>query len=299
MKSSILKLSSLVLLFSLLFMFLVIVVFQKLDNPKFYQVPEDKNVLIIGNSQSEGGLDDKIIGNSINLSQGGDCSFYNYFKGKKIIEDNPQINTVLFLYTNNMFLKGMDEWSYDEKHLGFKYPKYGQNIDMKDQWLLFIKNPGSFLIALRDAVRTDVQLLFSSRDLIIYERLDWGGYEGLDVIGDLSAQDSAFNKFYADTSISILDLNYVEKFYEFCKSKNVELILVRTPFHHLFPRVKESDLHEFHKTNLEGIVFYYYLDTIFYDHEFKDVQHLNTDGSVRLSKMIQNQLLKDNFIKTF
>jgi len=256
---------------------------------KKHKISEQKSVLIIGNSQSEYGLNDTIIPNSLNMSQSGDCSFYNYFKTKKLIDDNNQLKTVLYLYTNNMFLKGMDEWIYDEKHLGFKYPKYAHVIDFKNQWFLFTMNPKSFLIAIRDAVRSDVQFLIKGNEKM-YIALDWGSFKTTNQIGNMSKVVEEFDLFYRDSSTSEIDLLYIKKLQEYCATKNVNFILVRTPYHNSFRKVKERELQEYKTKFLTNCTFLDYSDTLFFDNEFKDVQHLNYFGSKRLSNMVNNAL---------
>lgn len=258
----------------------------KFDKKSSHLISSNKSILIIGNSQSEYGLNDTIIKNAINISQSGDCSYYNYFKGKKLIDENQQIKTVIYLYTNNMFLKGMDEWIYDEKHMGYKLPKYAHTIDVSDHIFLLLKNPGVYLVALRDAVRSNLQTLAKRRSVNVYQDLDWGYFKTSFDTADLSRKDAEFDKFYSDTSTSSIDIHYVTRLYNYCTKNNVEFILVRLPFHNTFPKVKEYELFRFQKENLNGVEFWDFTDSTFTDYEFKDVQHLNFGGSSRLSKMI-------------
>ena len=123
----------LILKISLFIPFLIITIFtvetflnNKLSKNSYYAIDISKHILILGHSHSASSLNDTLIENTINLSSSGEPYFYTYYKLKKVIEANSNIDTVLLEYTNNYFFKSMDKRIYSEAELGWFYPKYSQ-----------------------------------------------------------------------------------------------------------------------------------------------------------------------------
>ncbi len=261
--------------------------------PDLYKVPVDKKILILGNSQSERGLNDKIIEHSINLSQAGDAHFYTYYKLKKVLETNPQLKYVLLIYTNNNFFVEMDNWIFDEQHIGFKYPKYGHLISISDKFFLLRNNPGSFLVACRDAFRTNLQLLLH-KPTFVYKKLEWGKYESLDGVIDYSKPHKQIDGFYADSSISKIDLQYLLKIDAVCKKLNRKIILIRMPMHKTFDKTNDLEVFQMYKSDLSHLPLWDYMDYLKNDSLFVDPQHINTAGANEMSKLI-NARFKTEF----
>ncbi len=66
-----------------------------------FKSKKEFHIIILGHSHSECAYNDSLISGVANFSQSGESYFYTFFKTKKLIEQNPNINTVLIEFSNN------------------------------------------------------------------------------------------------------------------------------------------------------------------------------------------------------
>src|SRR5665648_322688 len=272
----------------------------RLNNNELYKIDRSIDVLILGNSHPECSLNDSLINHSINFSQSAECYFYTYYKLKKLVEANPHIKTVILEYTNTVFRKEMDNWLFGEQYLGSKYPKYSQLISIKDNSLLFYKNPGPYLIAYKDALKAKGSFLLR-RNKCVYNELDWGGYSYLvrDKIQQIKndIQKSNIQKLNPDEKLtSTLNISNLKKIADLCKANNLKLILFRSPLHPLYVKDFETELTNLLKSDLHDIPFWDYSNYQLDDFEFADLEHLNHFGAKRFSKVINLRLEQEGLL---
>jgi hypothetical protein len=266
---------------------------REVNDPSRYRVPADKTILILGNSHSECALDDSIIDHSVNFAQSGDCYFYTYYKAKKLLDVNPNLKTVILEYNNNCFFSEMDKWMYDEQHIGYKLPKFTHYMSLEDKLYLFYKNPGSYFIAYRDAIKMKLKLsLKKSLETMVF--LEWGEFRKNEKVADKNAFSkeallAAGQGFYSDSSISKVDLSYLKSIHDLCRSKQVKVILFRSPVHPSFPLVNEQELQAMRQTEFKDLAFWDYLHFPLADSLFVDPQHLNYKGAMLFSDTINHR----------
>ena len=85
-----------------------------------YDVPEDRNMLIAGDSHPECAITDEVLTNSFNLSQSGSTYYYTYLKVREMIDHNPQIDTLILGYAFGEIDQTRDEWYFDEELVRWK-----------------------------------------------------------------------------------------------------------------------------------------------------------------------------------
>lgn len=277
---------------------IVVLVNYKIDNGSFYKISPDKSILILGHSHTECGYNDSIIHDALNLSSGGECYFYTYFKLKKLLEENSNIKSVFVGYSNNMIEKEMDEWIWGEAYISARYPKYGAFMNLDDIGLLFKKNPKVMLATQPIATKKYISFLVGGNHDIIKEQA-WGGYLFLkrDKTDSLIAAQASFPKEPIDTNLAEINLLYLDKIVMCCKSAGIPIYLIRSPLHPSYRGVRNEEL--FVKTTTSR-----YSDVSFLDFknfplansEFGDLDHLNYKGAKKYSVFFQD-LLDANLLK--
>lgn len=295
MRKLLLKFSYLIIIFG----FIPICINQYLKNNSYYRTDKSVSILFLGDSHVECAINDSMINHSINMASSADTYFYTYYKLQKLTDANPDIHTVILGYIDEFFLKADDEYTYGEEYMGNKYPKYSQLISLKDKLFLFYKRPGVFLIATRDAIKQDYILLFKKPEKI-YLTLNWGGY--LYLIRDKYSQDVAERKrpganYKSSDSppISPLNLRYLKKIVNYCDSRKIKLILLRSPLSNLCKR----DNYEFSillQNELKNVEYFDYSNFPMEDKDFADLSHLNYVGARKFSNIINIKLNKDSTI---
>jgi hypothetical protein len=268
---------------------------QYLNNNSFYKINCTSNVIILGNSHSECAINDSLLRNCVNLSQGGECYFYTYYKLKKIIDCNPNIDTILLEYTNNILWEVMDNWIYGEEFLGNKYPKYSQLISIEDKIFLFRKNPGAYLIAFKDAIIMKFRLI-SKKEINVIDELRWGEYLYLirnkipQIKDELKKSNQKGKEFNRNMTTSKYNVLYLKKIVDYCRINKIKLILFRSPLHKLYEKKFDFELFSLLNTDYKDLEFWDYSNFPLDDDEFGDLEHLNYKGAIRFSKYINLKL---------
>ena len=254
-------------------------------NPKY-------TTLIIGHSHPECSMNDSIIRHSLNLAQSGESYFYSFIKLKKLLESNPNIKRVLVEFTNNCITQEMDTWTYANKYLLYRYPKYSAMMNWDANAELFLHNPKGVINAQSLAIKTKLKYLLTHQDNFVKEA-DWGKYEGLNhtLTSEDSLKATASYDSMTVTGISEVNLRFLKKITELCKHQNVDIILIRSPQNPSYPLYQnEAVFLDILNKRLPGIKFLDYHNLPIPPDEFADLEHLNAKGSARFSMALDSVL---------
>jgi hypothetical protein len=283
------------------FPFLIIVISVSLFSKKFlnskpiFKLSSSIHNLILGHSQPECAFNDSLIENTKNLSQGGEAYFYTYQKTKKIIQENPQIKKVYLSFSNNQLEKRMDKWTYDDEHMGNYFPKYAAQLNVEDYLFLVKNNYKSVLAGELKALKNNITFLAKNQANYL-DNNNWGGYlylkrNKLDSLMKIK-YIQLVKKNYSD-SVSTINLQYLEKIVDFCKTKNVSVVLFRAPIHNdLFSIYDEKKFQDLRNSKFKDIPFLDFHDFKLTNDEMGDFDHLNYKGAKRFS-MYFNDFIKN------
>lgn len=279
----------------------VVVAEQGLDwwlrSDRFYRI-DGCTVLILGHSQTESAVDDSRIAHASNMSQSAEPYLYTYYKLVKLNEANKTITTVLLAISDNMFARRANsEWLFEKNSMGYKYPKYSHIVSFREKLLFLVRNPLNFKDIYVSTLQKKLFMALSGNDNI-YETYEWGGYRYS--TRDCLQQD-IFN--YRENALPDRDWTtrakknvsreYLQKIVDYCKDRNIRLILLRTPHHPSQVRLFEADLHQLLQKNLAGVTFWDYADYPFSDDCFQDTLHLNHKGAEVFSDLLEQRLKQD------
>ena len=175
MKSFLLKCVTFIFLLLTAVVLLRVIIVKQKQNPNRYKLNASVENIILGHSQPECGLNDSLIANTKNLSQGGEAYFYTFTKLKKLIEVNPNLKTVYLSFSNNQLEKKMDEWTFDAVFINDKYPAYFFAMDFEEKNVLWETNPKAVLQAEQLLLKNNLVDLLKYRGKIRPETY-WGDY---------------------------------------------------------------------------------------------------------------------------
>lgn len=259
--------------------------------------PSTTNI-IIGHSQPECGLNDSLIINTENFSQGGESYFYTYLKVKKLLVVNEKIENVFISFSNNQIAVEMDKWTYGDKYIINYYPKYSFMMDHTDYKLLLKNNYLAVVRADFKATITNTKFIMAKDKSYLKDR-NWGGYLKI----EWNKVDSLMKKNYLNkfekkqfTKISNTNIYYLQKIIDLCTSKKVGVVFFRTPIHDGLFQIQNEFL--FDKVRLENFKSVVFLDFIHFPitkNGFADFSHLNYKGATAFSKFFNALLQKDVF----
>ena len=203
-----------------------------LNNRKFdhYKLGKNIHTIFIGDSHVQQSVNDKIVSNSINISQNSEAYYFSYYKLLTLLKNNPSVTKVYlgFGYHN---LSGC----YDD----FIFGKYSRDVSSRYFFILpfseqlnFIKYNVSVL-----PVYTKNVMIPGLHNAIAqtYKSSYLGNYQSN--FKNTKAIESSMNKrltfqFYNNGNLESFSNNnifYLIKIADLCKAKNVKLILLNTP----------------------------------------------------------------------
>jgi hypothetical protein len=252
-----------------------------------------------------------LIDNCSNFSQSGESYFYNYFKIRQILKSNNQIEAVFIEYTNNLIGKEMDEWIWGEKYISNRYPKYAPFMDNKDLMVLISHNFKEIFNTQKLLFKKNLSRIIESKYNFVKGK-ELGGYRYLkrdktDSLVAVAAKRSIGNIIdQPNVEISEINLSYLEKIVQECKSHNVKVFLVRSPLHKLYQGLSNrKKFREIRTTRFATVEFLDFKNYPLLDAEFGDFEHLNYRGAKKFSiffnELIESGLLqqenKQKFIK--
>lgn len=252
----------------------------------------DSEYIILGHSHPECAFNDSLIEKVENISKSGESYFYTYFKAKKIIEDNIQVNTVFIEFENQQIDKESgDAWIFSDASISNMFSKYSPFMNISDYILLLLENSKAVLNSQSIATMRNIEFLINNE---AFKAQSWGGYKFLvrDKTDSLISVMPRVNvKQKSDFEISKINIEYLEKIIAFCKSKGVNVYFIRSPLHAKYEGlINERKFMEIYNERFENIKFLDFKDYPLHNWEFGDLSHLNYKGAKEFS-IFFNQLL--------
>ncbi|MBN1820989.1 MAG: hypothetical protein JXL97_03870 [Bacteroidales bacterium] len=255
----------------------------------------DQEIIVVGHSHPECAFNDSIITGLSNFSASGESYFYTYYKTKKLVVQNPQLQVIFIECSNAQICKLMDDWIWDEMYLSHFFPVYALFLDNEGYNLLYQKNSRGIKKNIVPVLKYNFKVIAGG--LKYTNRI--GGYLELYNL----KSDSLWNKNKDELSskilneISEINMEYLVRLIKFCKKSGVKVFLIRSPVHKEYPGYKNEPLfREILSSRFSGIEFLDFSKFPLNDSEFADLEHLNFKGAKIFSTWI-DELLNDSLLE--
>ena len=257
--------------------FLVVITGLYASSTVDFGIAKDKNVLVLGNSHPECAIDDSLLPNVYNLAQSGAGYFYDYVKANNLLENNPQIDTLVIGYSYSDIAGNMDLWFSGEERIKFKIRNYFFLFGFNDYLSMFKANP------VATAMNTP-QTIFHNLKMSQFGIGSLGGYKHL--TRNKLAEDklrTENDSLPENTDISKYQTDYLLKIYELCKLKNVKLVLLATPMHPekriAHQKTLISRYCNFAKNQMPEAILINNTNFTIPEEDYADLSHLNFKGA--------------------
>jgi hypothetical protein len=261
-----------------------------------HKLPKNIETLILGHSQPETAINDSLLSNCKNFSQGGEAYLFTYAKLRYLATINPQIKRVYLSFSNNQISTLMEEWTFGDRYLQSKYTNYFYALSSSEQSLLWRTSFYSLVHAEYSIMKTNGINLIKNKGTI-KAPLYWGDYLYLKRFKTDSLLKSNYLKTIKKNQkvgISKTNLVYLDKIVRFCNKKKIKLIFFRTPIHpKLFEILNEKQFQSIRKKKYASIPF---VDAVHYpisNEAFGDLEHLNYKGAKKFS-LYFNDLMQNH-----
>ncbi len=254
-----------------------------------FTIHQKIDYLILGDSHVQNGFDaEKHLPNSINLSNSAEAYFYCYCKLKALIDKEIKIENVILSYGPHNLTTTIDTiWVLDNENFLSKSRGYYPFMRFNDVSEFITKAKFSKFIAIKLIPEVFYQSIYSLERQLLIKKLPYlGGFEpNLNQLS-IIASDTTNNGPIAASNISDIQVFYLEKIVDLCKSQKIKLFLLNTPLFYgtnvTQPKLKDKDFVILDYGNrFKGQIEY-----------FADKVHLNAKGADVFSTMLANDLNK-------
>ncbi|WP_234110734.1 hypothetical protein [Chryseobacterium sp. R2A-55] len=252
--------------------------------------------VILGDSQTQCGLDDKILPHTLNLSESADTYFYSYVKLKRMLEHNSQIKKVVLGFADHNLTENQDRWLHDNEINSFKLPIYFFMFDKNDLFDFAKINKAQIIVHSHTILKRNFSHLLRIYRHEKIEKFGIGGFLALSKEAKKEEQKIQNRNVQKTLQPSSLDSKYLLKIYALCQSKKISLELISLPqfentlqkkahnIDELRPYKKRADLY-WHE-NLPNANYVDFSNYQLQTKDFADGSHLNKNGAVLFSRML-------------
>lgn len=275
----------------LIFLIISLLIISFISTKINYKLDNGVTEIYIGDSHIQCAINDSLLKNSKNVSEGSESFYFSYYKLKKLIEENQNIERVYLGFSYHSLSNYNDEF-ISGKYASSVLPRYIYILPFKEKLKRVnwdFKNLSSF-----------IKPLFPEGYNYLFKNLNFFsacGYknEFTNVMASKSSMDKRLRfQYYTDEKInkfSEINLLYLDKIINLIKTTKIDLLFLNTPLHPYY----ESKIPKNYITRYNEIVKLKNLKVInFNDLSFSDSSFL-PDGdhvSVKGAYQITNELLR-------
>lgn len=269
-----------------------------------FDIPSNRKILVMGDSNSQCAVDDSIFTSCKNVSSSGESYLYTFIKLRKILGSNQSLQIVMLSFSpHNIFDNG---WMFDKKHMNSFFASY-YPLMRSGEWTCLLKgNPRAFMSSFGNITKRSIRNIFYS---LKRKKLfsAYGGYHKInrndletDKVLLQRGEPLPFFKIPEETVVSKTEELYLGKIISLCESKGVKIVLVNFPKREeilSYPKYGIRQYYAYYDEKLSRIDF---LDLSHYslpDDSYGDLVHLNSKGASVFSYYLQNEGLERIKIK--
>lgn len=253
------------------------------------RLPNEENIIFLGNSHCEFGINDELIPNSFNFGINAERPQFIYAKSKLLKKYNPQIDTIFICYDNVLLFHGSDSEFTDDIMHSYYYDMY----DWED--VKYICKYGSFeyitsyFAYVFNILKLPPILKSLYSDVDVRDMKNIGGSQKL----YRDALDRAIleqNDNVKTTLCDTLSLYFMNKTIEYCHNNGVQVLFIFPPQHYKCKSDTVTYL-DVYNSHFQQIPLYDCRTMQMPDSCFSDLTHLNYRGADVFSSYIRDSIL--------
>ena len=261
-----------------------------------FRLPNNENIVFLGNSHIECAVNDTIVKNSFNFALSNDYTEQVYIKLKLLKRYNSQIDTVIIGYDNVLLSQNLDK-----PILGIISPYYYDQYTINDITEIIkqssFKYVSSHFYEPFDSIKVgNILPSLWGENININNINNLGGYEYL-------VRDKLQRHIELEQSSQIrnlkfdnLSIYFLDKTLKFCEQYDITPIFLFTPHH----KSSKLDIHtykNYYNRNLKHIKYYDFREMELNDSCFGDKNHLNYKGARIFSEYLETEVIHKNNYK--
>lgn len=251
-------------------------------------IPEHKNTIVLGNSNTECGVNDSLIYNWLNVSSAGAPMYVSYYTMRELVKANPQIDTVIMCVSCQDFdhRTQMDFNRYFDKFL-LRLPIYDHNI-------LHYFSLTNLKILLPFSLESYKECFFSKASYVS----QLGKYRYNHCKSKLK-ESVKLGDWKRDKNPDInITCYWLDKIVDECRNRNIKLIFIHTPYYNSDKYFNVVQYDSIINAKYSDIELWNYRQRILPDSCYRDIDHLTGPGArVFTELLIKEKHLNKNNVK--
>lgn len=256
----------------------------------YKHLADNKNILIIGDSNTQCALNDSILTNCKNFSRGGHSNFYTYIKLKELLNYNKNIDTVLLSFSPHNVVSEIErDWLFDRKNMQTIMPYYISKMERPEFKCLIKNDPKNFIASFPNGC---AQLILKHlKGIDLNERYGKFHAKKTNNLEEALREMETFDTTNLSNQPALVEISYIRKINNLCLENGIKLILINTPkieerLNHIEYRVELY--YKFYNSFLSDITLWDFSEMKMPRDEFYDTVHLNMKGANHFSTFLYN-----------
>lgn len=244
--------------------------------------------LIMGDSHLRTAVDPELLTNTSNICRGAEPYVMTYFKLKRILQDNSQIERVILGFSYNSF-SGYQDIRLTGTKAGSQFSRYYEVLPL----------------SLLDQIDISKSKFYQTYvgELALYpnfsERFNLGGFQKHEPGIDKANLMETINKHFYPTGEFIGTSNhakiYLDSIVHLTKDEDISLILLAAPLHAAYRERVPAEIKDYFTSvkldmKKQGVLVLDFLDRPTEDVEFKDYDHLCYLGAKEFTKLLEGKI---------
>lgn len=258
------------------------------------RLPENCNIVFLGNSHMECAINDTILKNSFNFGRSAEHMEFIYCKIKLLKRYNPQLDTVIIGYDNVI----LAQHSNEAFNTALFSPYYYDTYEIEDLYSLCKYSSFSYIEShithpFNWFKLTQILKSYLDEKVSIKNMSNMGGY--LYLSRDKLAEhiNLTHGKSHNKDEYEELSIYFLNNIINYCKNNCITLIFLCPPQHSKSP-LDSSFYREFHNDYYNNIKFYDFKVFELPDSCFGDLNHLNYKGARVFSEYLEKEVFHKN-----
>lgn len=254
-----------------------------------FELPKNKTVLVIGDSQTQADIDDSICSMIHNVSLAHDGYLTMYKRLKLFVEANPQIDKVVVALTPHTVSPVKDEFYHNFGYVEETTKHYLPYFGLAEWWELLKNDPADVVSALCTPISYYLHPAENRiREMGYFEVAEYSHLEQDIKDGAVRLVPDSIEIDYGNA----ITLRYLRKIVDYCKEKDLKLIGINTPVYHGERYFDMDNYNSLLKEQFGDVEVWDYMNMSIPDSCYRDVNHLNCDGATMFSHVLMNRLQK-------
>jgi hypothetical protein len=255
------------------------------------------NSLVLGDSHIQNAINDSQLDQLQNLAQFSEAPVYTYYKLEALLQKNKGIKKVYLGFSYHTLSSYFDDYTFGKFSKNIA-SKYFYILPCNLQWELIKKNPLTFKDLLINSYSYGLKAFYVKSNELPFVGKYANEFNNTHSI--IASMDKRIEQQFFENgklrSFSELNIRYLDKIIELCKSEGVNLFLLNAPLdHYYFNRVPSPFKGKYEQILKErNLMVVDFKDCKFKSNSFiPDGDHLSAEGALVASDYL-NQFDKNN-----